>query len=52
MEIDARLCEQCGENEKEWLEYYCQICWEGYCAGSWWEILSRIDNENIEEVNP
>lgn len=30
----------------EWLEIYCQECWESYCSGCWHELLKTLSPTN------
>lgn len=45
------LCPTCGNETPDyevWAEEYCQMCWERYCSGTWWEMinsLSEVANE-------
>lgn len=34
---------KCGK-PAEWLDQYCQTCWEGLCADSWWTMIAAIEN--------
>jgi hypothetical protein len=31
----------CGE-PTEWIDIYCQECWEQTCSDSWWEMLNSL----------
>ena len=56
----ACLCARCGETEVEWIDTYCQMCWEYYTTEFWWnevEIAQSIgesiptpDGDRPEEV--
>lgn len=39
--MSNELCDRCGEAHKEWLDMYCQMCWEAYTAESWYEMIAR-----------
>jgi hypothetical protein len=35
---------KCGE-PAEWLDTYCQVCWEEYCDQQWWQMLKGEKQE-------
>ena len=36
----------CGRGHKrEWMDTFCQECWEAYCAASFWEAISVAEEE-------
>jgi hypothetical protein len=32
-------CKCCGQNEIEWLDIFCQICWEADCDRRLYELM-------------
>jgi hypothetical protein len=42
-----KQCE-CGE-PSEWIDEYCQMCWEKACSESWWEMIRRLEAYNEQE---
>jgi hypothetical protein len=44
---------KCGK-PAEWLDEYCQMCWEDYCSETWWQMMVRLEDvgllEEVEEV--
>lgn len=37
---------QCGELA-EWLDIYCQDCWERYCSEEWWKLVNNLSQLNL-----
>jgi hypothetical protein len=35
-------CKNCN-NHAEWLDQYCQMCWEEYCSEQWWSVMSNLE---------
>lgn len=35
------ICEGCGSEPAEWLDEYCQDCWECECSRGWWALVRR-----------
>jgi hypothetical protein len=29
----------------EWLDLYCQDCWERYTSLAWWELIANLEPE-------
>lgn len=48
--LGAELCARCGEAEIEWIDTYCQECWEYYTAEFWWNEVAIA--ESIGESIP
>lgn len=44
------FCKCCEKGEIEWLDYYCQKCWEAECCRAWWEMISSIEDWEVEFI--
>lgn len=42
----TQLCTHCGEAPIEWVDLWCQVCWENHCEDTYQEMLSRIENHD------
>lgn len=38
-------CKECGYGQIEWVDIYCQACWEDLCAREWWQMVEAIGLE-------
>jgi hypothetical protein len=53
----ARVCKRCrGALDNDWFGL-CQMCWEGECSESWWEMwrwrpTSRMRADGVMELAP
>ena len=43
-------CVECN-NKAEWLDKYCQECWEGYCSSEWWQKIKQIEKRDRAKEN-
>lgn len=42
--ITTPICQHCTEGEPaEWLDEYCQVCWESHCSAQWWALGARLE---------
>lgn len=33
-------CTTCGSTEVEWMNQFCQECWERYTSEQWWVVIA------------
>lgn len=38
-------CTGCGSSEVEWMNQFCQMCWESYSSGQWWEMIQTASDQ-------
>lgn len=38
-------CKECNTGHIEWVDLYCQACWEALCSREWWLMIEAIDVE-------
>ena len=42
------LCEKCNKLPIEWVDTFCQDCWESHCASEWWKLVPRLQDAIIK----
>ncbi|MBD1876231.1 hypothetical protein H6F75_22350 [Nodosilinea sp. FACHB-131] len=40
-------CKECGCGRIEWMDRYCQECWEALCAREWWLMIEQLDETEV-----
>lgn len=39
-------CKACGYGPIEWVDLYCQQCWEALCSREWWQMIAALEAED------
>lgn len=43
-------CHYCNE-PAEWVDEYCQECWEAECSRTWWEMVMTLGGVKLARPN-
>lgn len=44
-------CKECGCGRIEWMDRYCQACWEALCSREWWLMIAQLEAEEVSDAN-